>query len=119
MTTPQLPVMSATMFRHGWFLILCLLAASLIATASVCAGEVSGTATIACSGAVDANQDAGGSGDTGVPHQHATCHGHNVTAETTAPALARVMVAPTLPSASLPMALARRTVDPALEPPRA
>lgn len=109
------------MFGRGWLLILCLLASSLIATASVCANEASSTATISCSGATDAHDDAGqspGNNEEGTPHNHAVCHGHGVTVVLPVPALAPVMVSRAAPRASQPVRLARRTIDPALKPPK-
>ena len=110
------------MFRRGWLLILCLLASSLVATASVCANETSGAATISCGGIADAHHDADqspGEAETGAPHNHAVCHGHGVTVVLPVAALAPVMIARTAPRASPPVRLARRTIDPALKPPKA
>jgi len=107
------------MFRRGWILIVCLLASSLVATASVCANETNSTATISCGG-VDAHDDSGPApSDTGAPHNHAVCHGHGVTVVLPVAALAPILLSRTAPSAPQPMRLARRTVDPALKPPKA
>ena len=108
------------MFRRGWLLILCLLASSLVATASVCANETSSTATISCGGvdAHDADQVPSDS-DKGAPHDHAVCHGHGVTIVLPVAALAPVAVSRAEPSPSQPVRLVRRTIDPALKPPKA
>lgn len=110
------------MFRRGWLLILCLLASSLVATASVCANETSGAATISCGGLADTHEDADQSqsdAEKGAPHNHAVCHGHGVTVVLPVAALAPVAVSPSAPSPSQPVRLARRTIDPALKPPKA
>ena len=107
------------MFRRSWILILCLLASSLIATATVHARETSGAVDISCSGVTHSENDTGEDGDQDAPHHHAACHGHNVTATPAVPTLAAVLASRTVPSASQPMRLARRTVDPALRPPQA
>lgn len=110
------------MLRRGWLLILCLLASSLVATASVCASETSSTATISCGGMTDVHEDAGqpkSDSDKGVPHNHAMCHGHGVTVVLPVAALAPVIGSRTEPNPSQPERMARRTIDPALKPPKA
>jgi len=110
------------MFRHGWLLILCLLASSLVATGSVCAGETSPASAISCGGVDTGDLDAGhvpGDEDKGAPHAHTACHGHSVTATFDAPALAPVLAIRAEPRAAAPARLARRTIDPALKPPKA
>lgn len=111
------------MFRRGWLLILCLLASSLVATAAVHAGESGGRVEISCGGVTHSDDDGGtapSNGEQGTLHHHAACHGHNVTvAAPTAPVLAPVMASRATPSASQPVRLARRTIDPALKPPKA
>ncbi len=110
------------MFRHAWFLVLCLLASSLVATATLHARESDGVAEISCSGAVHVDGDADqvpADGDENVPHHHGTCHGHNLTAPVASPALLALTTARDAPRAAAMSRLARRTIDPALRPPRA
>jgi hypothetical protein len=110
------------MLRHGWLLILCLLASSLVATAAVHAGESSGAAEMSCGGITHTENDtdpAPGDGDQGAPHHHAACHGHNVSAPLAALTIAPILVSRSMPRASPPVRLARRTIDPALKPPKA
>lgn len=110
------------MFRRGWLLILCLLASSLVATATVHAGEASAAAEISCGGVTHSEDDvdaAPGNDEPGRPHHHAACHGHNVTAPMSDAALAPMLPARAVPNEAPPARLARRTIDPALKPPKA
>jgi hypothetical protein len=110
------------MLRRGWFLILCLLASSLVATATVHARESSAAAEISCAGVTHSENDPGeapGDADKGAPHHHPACHGHNVTAASTVAAFSPMTMSRATPLASLAVRLTRRTIDPALRPPRA
>lgn len=107
------------MFR-GWLPIFFLLVWSLGATATVHAAESGAAAELSCGGITHDEPDTGQTGsEQGLPHYHATCHGHNVTASPTVLALAPVMASHTTPFPSQPVRLARRTIDPALKPPKA
>ncbi|MDG2532550.1 hypothetical protein P6144_02730 [Sphingomonas sp. HITSZ_GF] len=109
------------MLRRAWILLLCLLASSLMATATVHAQENYGAASVSCEGAAHAEGDADqvpADGDQPFPHHHATCHGHGLSAAIALaafPPVTRVRALPRAPGAS---ALAERMVGPALEPPR-
>lgn len=105
------------MLQRCWLLILCLLASSLIATATVHAGESSGAAQISCGGITHTDNDTGDA-DKGAPHHHAACHGHNVTAAPNVATLSLILVSRAAPHASQSVRLARHVVDPALRPPR-
>lgn len=110
------------MFRNGWLLILCLLTSSLIATGSVCAGEASPVSMISCGGVDTGNLDADhvpGDEDKGAPHAHTACHGHSVSAPLAEASLAPLIVIRAEPRAAPSERLARRTIDPALKPPKA
>lgn len=110
------------MLRSAWLLLLCLLASSLVATAAVHAQESYGSAEISCSDTAHAEGDGDqvpADSDQPVPHHHGTCHGHNLTATAAAPALPPVTAARDAPNASGASRLTRRTIDPAMEPPRA
>ena len=112
----------AAMIRRGWLLILCLLASSLVATGTVCASENGNPAAISCGGVTHADNDGDqvpSDSDKGAPHHHAACHGHSVTATPTSPSLSPIVVARVIPSGSYLARLARSTIDPALEPPKA
>jgi hypothetical protein len=106
------------MFRRGWLLILCLLVSSLVASGTVCASENGAASTVSCGATNDAGHVPGDE-DKGAPHQHAACHGHSVTATFDGPVLSPVLAVSAAPSASQPERLTRRTIDPALEPPKA
>jgi hypothetical protein len=113
---------AATMIRHALLLLLCLLAASLAVTATAHAQESYGAETISCDGTAHVEGDAEPvplDGDQSVPHHHGACHGHNLTAPATSPALAQMIAANLPPGASVSPRLARGIVYPALEPPRA
>lgn len=111
------------MFRRGWLLVLCLLVSSLMATGTVCASENGAASAISCGATNDPGHVPGDEDSVdekgGAPHQHATCHGHSVTATFDGPALAPVIAVRAIPSAAPPQRLARRTIDPATEPPKA
>lgn len=110
------------MFRRGWLLILCLLASSLIATGPVCASDAGAAAAISCGGISDAHDDAvqsPGDDDQGTLHHHAACHGHNITVAFAVPTLSPILLTRAAPSPAQPVRLARRTIDPALKPPKA
>jgi len=109
------------MLRHVWFLFLCLLAASLVATATVHAQESFAAVDISCGGAVHADGE-GGEGpadsDQRVPHHHGACHGHSLSAPVTSSGLAATPVTREVPDPSGTPRFANRTIGPALEPPR-
>ena len=112
---------ASAMFRHAWLLLLCFLASSLVLTATLHAQESYGVAEIDCvtPSHVDGNAgQASADGDQPVPHHHGTCHGHNLTAPVTSPALLPTMTARGTPSASAISHLLDRMIGPALEPPR-
>jgi hypothetical protein len=113
---------ASAMLRRFWLLTLCLLASSLMATATVHAQERFGTVETCCGGAACADRDADplpADGDQPAPDHHGSCHGHNLTAEVATPALAPSLAAGEPPAAARAVRLARRTVDPALRPPEA
>lgn len=65
------------MIRHG-LLLLCLLAASLIATGTVHARESLAAPAFECSGVMHSDGDADqvpGDSDSAIPHHHSGCHG--------------------------------------------
>lgn len=112
---------AGSMLRHALLLLLCLLASSLVATASIHAQEGFGTAEIACGGTVHVEGDADqvpADGDQPVPHHHGACHGHSLTAPVASPALLAMMIAGEVPKATGTSRFASRMVGPALEPPR-
>lgn len=109
------------MLRHAWFLLLCLLAASLVATVTAHAQESVGVAAMGCSGEVHAEGDADQvppDADQSVPHHHGSCHGHGVPAPVHSAALALQATGAEAPRASDATRLAATLIDPALEPPR-
>jgi hypothetical protein len=102
-------------------MLLCLLTLSLGATASMHAQESRAT-EITCDGAAQAEGNTDpvpADGDQPVTHHHGTCHGHSLTVPVTSLALLPMMTARETPNPSVTSRLARRMVDPALEPPRA
>ena len=122
MTLRSPAAMPGAMLRRAWVLLLCLLASSLMATATVHAQEGYGAAPASCEGAVHVEGDADqvpADGDQPFPHHHATCHGHGLSAPTASPAFLLVTNRGERPSASGTSRLAKRMTDPALEPPRA
>jgi hypothetical protein len=109
------------MLRRAWLLLLCLIASSLVATATTHAQESYSAAEISCGGAPHAEGDADqlpADGDQPVPHHHGTCHGHNLTATSASASLSPMTIVREAPDASGASRLARRTIDPAIEPPR-
>lgn len=63
--------------RRLGYLLLCLLTASLLTTATVHARESATAPTIECSGVVHTDGDADqsqGDSDRGMPHHHGGCH---------------------------------------------
>jgi len=113
--------MTVPMLRRTWILLLCLLASSLMATATVHAQESYGAGRISCEGIAHVDGDADqvpADGDQALPHHHATCHGHGLSTATSFPAFPSMKCARALPRASDPSLLAERMVGPALEPPR-
>ena len=121
MTSWSRTAIPATMLRAVWLLILSLLAASLVATATVHAQESYGSAELSCSGEVHSEGDgdqAPADADQPVPHHHGACHGHGLTAPAASPALPIVTAARDAPDASTSARLARHLVAPALKPPR-
>ena len=113
--------MAHAMVRRSWLLLLCLIAASLVATTTTHAREWTGETTLECSGALHSEGDADqsqGDGDKAMPHHHGSCHG---------PAAA-VPVTMALDHAGdtrsgyigrSVAALPSRVLDPALRPPQA
>jgi hypothetical protein len=121
MTLRSAAAIACPMLRHAWLLILCLLASSLLATASVHAQEAYGAMDVSCAGETHSEGDADQSppdGDQPVPHHHGACHGHNLTAPVASPALTRLTVARETPDATRTSRLAAYMTGPALEPPR-
>ena len=108
------------MLRRAWFLFLCLLASSLVATATVHAQEKSATAELTCSGAAHAESDPGQSpanGDQAMPH-HGTCHGHAFALDMVAATLAAPSLAALPPFRQPSGDAALRAIGPGLRPPR-
>jgi len=120
MTTASISAMRGSM-RNGWFLLLCLIASSLVMTATVHAREWIGDMAVECSGAVHSDNDADqtqGDNDKAAPHHHASCDGHFIGL----PAYGQA--APEWGAQSQKViagvsALRPRSVDPALRPPTA
>jgi hypothetical protein len=113
--------MSMVMPHRAWFLILCLLASSLMATATVHAQENSAVAAISCSGPVHADGDGDqvpASADRGMPHHHGTCHGHAFAVDNVAATLAAPALSSLRPVAQPIDYSALRATGPALRPPR-
>ncbi|ATY31957.1 hypothetical protein [Sphingomonas psychrotolerans] len=109
------------MLRTAWLLLLCLIASSLMTTTTAHAQESYSAAEFSCGGAAHAEGDADevpADGDRSVPHHHGTCHGHNLTATSASASLSPMTIVREAPDASGASRLARRTIDPALEPPR-
>ena len=112
----------APMLRHAWFLLLCLLASSLVATATVHAQESFAAVDISCGGTMHAEGDGDevpADSDQRMPHHHGACHGHSLTAPVMSSALTAMAVACEIPNPSGTPRFANRTIGPALEPPRA
>jgi hypothetical protein len=123
MTMQPAAAMPAAMLHRAWILLLCLLASSLMATATLHAQESYGSAgSVSCEGTAHTEADADqvpADGDQPFPHHHATCHGHGLSTAGAAPAIPPVAGVRELPSATDAALLAKRKVGPALEPPRA
>ena len=114
--------MPASMLRHCWLLLLGLLACSLVATTTGHAREALGTPEISCSGEthVDGDRDqVPADADQGIPHHHATCHGHAVALEAGSQAAAKRQRLSSQIFARRGQSLASLSVDPTLRPPRA
>ena len=109
------------MFRHAWLLLQCLLASSLVLTATLHAQESYGVTDTNCAAPSHVGEKAEqipADSDQPVPHHHGTCHGHNLTAPVASPAFLPVMTAGGTPGSSTTSHLLDRTIGPALEPPR-
>lgn len=104
---------------HRAILILCLLVASLITTATVHAREISGASLVECSGVIHSDGDgdqSSGDSDQAMPHHHGSCHGSAfVPARGIEPATVFAALAPHNMSNSVP--LTRWTTGPDLRPP--
>jgi hypothetical protein len=109
------------MLRHAWFLLLCLLAASLVATVTAHAQESIAVAAMGCGGEAHVEGDADqvpADPDQSVPHHHSACHGHGLTAPAHAASLTLQTIEAEAPRAAASARLANTLIDPALEPPR-
>jgi hypothetical protein len=110
------------MLRHGLFLLLCLLASSLLATATVHAREGYAAPETSCGGAAHVEGDADqvpADGDQPFPHHHGTCHGHGLGAPVASSTFLPTLIEREAPDTSRTARLARRIIGPAFEPPRA
>ena len=121
MTSWSRTAIPATMLRAVWLLILSLLAASLVATATVHARESLGTPAISCGGEIHTEGDRDqvpADADHGIPHHHGTCHGHAFALEADAQASTTRQRLSTQIFARRGHGLASLSVGPALRPPR-
>lgn len=110
------------MFRRGWFLMVCLLASSLIAATTVHAREGIPGVELSCSGITHLSgevEEPAGTADPGQPHHHGACHGHGYATPATSVAVSAAVSRSQGPVAARYARLARHTLDPALRPPRA
>ena len=109
------------MLHRAWLLLLCLLASSLVATATVHAQESAPTAEISCSGTAHAEDgdQMPADADQGLPHHHGTCHGHAFAVDSLANVLAVPLLSSLRPIPQPGADPALRAIDPALRPPRA
>ena len=110
------------MLRSAWLLILCLLASSLLTTATLCAQEGYAAPETSCGGTAHVEGDADqvpADSDQPFPHHHGTCHGHSLGAPVASAALLPGLIARESPDASGTTRLARRLIGPAFKPPRA
>lgn len=106
--------------RRFGLLLLCLLASSLVATATVCAREAPGV-ELSCGGVTHAEEHPDGKGDRerAPPHHHGACHGHNFAVGVDATSVALPVPVAEAPAPARAARLTARNIDPALKPPRA
>lgn len=110
------------MLQRAWLLILCLIASSLVATATLHAQENAAAMEVSCSGAAHAEADSApvpADADKGMPHQHGGCHGHAFAVDTSAAVLEIYGRSASQPIAQPSADPSLRAIGPALRPPRA
>jgi len=113
--------MAPPMPRRWGLFLLALLACSLVATATLHAGETLDAPAISCGGEAHTESDGDqvpADTDQGVPHHHGTCHGHAFAVAMDAHSTIRRQRHSSQIFARRGQGLASRSVDPVLRPPR-